>query len=132
MKKFLASILLIALIIGLTACDDDLISIQTAGLIKSTSLVSVNVPDLISEPISKSEPELADTPAGSFTEEADVVADCATDVLTDTEDNWTFAAMDTVMYATTVVNVRDLPSLDGKRLGFLNQNDQVRVIGRCN
>ncbi len=44
---------------------------------------------------------------------------------------FTFEDIDAVKYAKDTVNVRDLPSLDGEKLGSFKQNDEVKVTGRC-
>ncbi len=47
-------------------------------------------------------------------------------------DSYTYKDLDITMYAKSTVNVRDLPSTDGKKLGGLSQNDTVYVTGQCN
>jgi len=49
-----------------------------------------------------------------------------------TKKSYTFNEMATTMWATTNVNVRDLPSTDGKKLGALSKNEKVIVSGKCN
>lgn len=46
--------------------------------------------------------------------------------------SYTFTDMNTTMYAKSSVNVRNLPSVDGSRLGSLTQNQAVTVTGQCN
>lgn len=45
---------------------------------------------------------------------------------------YTFVDMDTRMYAKQSVNVRDIPSSDGNKLGGLTTNQEVIVNGQCN
>lgn len=46
--------------------------------------------------------------------------------------SYTYIDMNKIMYATSVVNVRDLPAIDGVIVGTLVQNQAVTVTGRCN
>lgn len=45
---------------------------------------------------------------------------------------YTFTDLDKIMYADASVNVRDLPSTDGNKLGGLSQAQEVHVTGQCN
>lgn len=45
---------------------------------------------------------------------------------------YTYTGMDKTMYVKSSVNVRDLPSTDGKKLGSLSAGDEVRINGKCN
>ena len=45
---------------------------------------------------------------------------------------YTFTLLNTTMYAKSSVNVRDLPSTDGKKIGSLKEGDEVLVTGKCN
>lgn len=45
---------------------------------------------------------------------------------------YTFTKVDATMYVKSDVNVRTLPSTDGKKVGRLNKNDEVDVLRRCN
>jgi uncharacterized protein YgiM (DUF1202 family) len=46
--------------------------------------------------------------------------------------SYTYADMSKTMYAKSSVNVRDLPSTDGNKLGGLSTNQEVTVTGQCN
>ena len=48
------------------------------------------------------------------------------------EVSYSYTDMDAVMWATAAVNVRDLPSTDGARVGGLSGGQEVRVTGVCN
>lgn len=130
MKKLLAGLLSITLILGHASCNKAPASVQTSTTVSSISSVSVSEPkpdpEPVPEPTPAPEPESkpADTPADNSAE--------GTGIETGTGDPWTFTDMDTVKYAKTRVNVRDLPGIDGKKLGVLNQNDRVHITGRCN
>ena len=45
---------------------------------------------------------------------------------------YTYTDMTATMYAKQTVNVRDLPSTDGNRVGGLSTNQEVAVSGQCN
>lgn len=45
---------------------------------------------------------------------------------------FTFTDLSQTMYAANSVNVRDLPSTDGTKLGGLSTNQEVAVTGQCN
>lgn len=45
--------------------------------------------------------------------------------------SYSYTDMDAVMWATAAVNVRDLPSTDGARVGGLSRGQEVRVTGVC-
>lgn len=46
--------------------------------------------------------------------------------------SYSYTDMDAVMWATAAVNVRDLPSVEGTRVGGLSGGQEVRVTGVCN
>lgn len=46
--------------------------------------------------------------------------------------NYTYTDLSATKYAASSVNVRDLPSTDGNKLGSLSTNDEVKVTGTCN
>ena len=45
---------------------------------------------------------------------------------------YTYTDMEAAMYVKQSVNVRDLPSTDGNRLGGLSTNQEIAVTGQCN
>ena len=45
---------------------------------------------------------------------------------------YTYTDISKTMYAKSSVNVRDLPSTDGKKIGSLAYNQEVKVTGQCN
>lgn len=45
---------------------------------------------------------------------------------------YTYTEMNATMYATQTVNVRNLPSTDGEKIGSLSTNQEITVIGQCN
>lgn len=49
-----------------------------------------------------------------------------------TKPAYTYTDAESVMYAKSSVNVRDLPSTKGAKLGGLSQNQEITVTGTCN
>ncbi len=45
---------------------------------------------------------------------------------------YTYTDMEATMYATQTVNVRNLPSTDGEKIGSLSTNQEIAVLGQCN
>ena len=45
---------------------------------------------------------------------------------------YTYTDMSATMYATQTVNVRNLPSTDGEKIGSLSTNQEITVTGQCN
>ena len=64
-------------------------------------------------------------------------AECAVCGVTDTRTakgtmlTYTYTDMSATMYAQSNVNVRDLPTTDGEKLGALSTNQEVAVSGQC-
>ena len=50
----------------------------------------------------------------------------------DTKPKYTFTDLNKTMYATSSVNVRNLPSADGDKVGSLSKSQEVKVTGQCN
>lgn len=48
------------------------------------------------------------------------------------EAGYTCTEMTQTMYAKSAVNVRDLPSTDGKKIGSLKASQEITVTGKCN
>lgn len=48
------------------------------------------------------------------------------------ETDYTFTDLSAVMYAISSVNLRDVPSPEGNKIGGLNVNDEVVITGTCN
>lgn len=90
--------------------------------------------DALSETESETESESEDAVEKSDVESNDAsTGKTATKSAPQTETpGYTFTDMDKTMYATTNVNVRNLPSTDGTKLGALNYNQSVKVTGKCN
>lgn len=49
----------------------------------------------------------------------------------ETEEGYSYTKLDTIMYTTAAINVRDLPSTDGDKIGGLAKVQDVQVTGQC-
>lgn len=85
--------------------------------------------------------------ATSETTETEITTEIETEVQTEVENEaqtetevssepeaptYTYTDLDKTMYAKSSVNVRDLPSTDGGKLGGLSKAQEVHVTGQCN
>ncbi len=74
----------------------------------------------------------------TYTSDGTETAKCNTCDLTDTRTaegsklEYTYTEMNATMYATQTVNVRNLPSTDGEKIGSLSTNQEITVLGQCN
>lgn len=50
---------------------------------------------------------------------------------TDVSTGYTYSELNQTMYAKSAVNVRDLPSTDGKKIGSLKASQEITVTGKC-
>lgn len=50
---------------------------------------------------------------------------------TDVSTGYTYSELSKTMYAKSAVNVRDLPSTDGKKIGSLKTSQEITVTGKC-
>ena len=98
-----------------------------------TSLETATPPT--EEPEATAEPETeTETPAETETPEP-TVEPTTEPTVEPTElpaPTYTYTDMTATMYAKQTVNVRNLPSTDGNRLGGLSTNQEVAVSGQCN
>ena len=44
---------------------------------------------------------------------------------------YTYSELNQIMYAKSAVNVRDLPSTDGKKIGSLKASQEITITGKC-
>ena len=68
-------------------------------------------------------------------EETEYIAEepvAETPIETEEDNGYTFTEMTAVMYASSGLNVRDLPDKNGNSLGKLKQNEEISVTGQCN
>ena len=83
-------------------------------------------PEEVTEEVTEETDEVA-------TEEKPAVEEVTEEEVTETvPTEYTYADMDSTMYVQKTVNVRDLPSTNGAKLGSLSINDEIHVTGQCN
>lgn len=136
--KAVAAILCAALM--LTACGSkETTSNETA----STETTSVESTEMTTTEAAVAEPtvEPAETPTESETaptetapveSPAPAVESTAAPVeSTAVSTGYTYSELNQTMYAKSAVNVRDLPSTDGKKIGSLKASQEITVTGKC-
>lgn len=138
--KAVAAILCAALM--LTACGSkETTSNETA----STETISVESTEMTSTEAAVAEPtteptvepteaptKVAPTETAPVESPAPAVEPTATSVEpTAVSTGYTYSELNQTMYAKSAVNVRDLPSTDGKKIGSLKASQEITVTGKC-
>lgn len=127
--KAVATILCAALM--LTACGSkETTSNETA----STETTPVESTEVTTTEAATTEPavEPTEAPTESETAPAPTVEPTAAPVeSTDVSTGYTYSELNQTMYAKSAVNVRDLPSTDGKKIGSLKASQEIAVTGKC-
>lgn len=138
--KAVAAILCAALM--LTACgsketantETTSVTATEATSIESTEMTTIEatVAEPTAEPTetpTESEAAPTETPAES---PASAVEPTAAPVeSTAVSTGYTYSELNQTMYAKSAVNVRDLPSTDGKKIGSLKASQEITVTGKC-
>lgn len=70
----------------------------------------------------------AESPAPAVEPTAEPVV---TETTTAADAGYTYSELNQTMYAKSAVNVRDLPSTDGKKIGSLKASQEITVTGKC-
>lgn len=138
--KAVAAILCAALM--LTACgsketaNTETTSVTTA---ETTSVESTKT--TVAEPTAEPAVEPAETPTESEAAPAEtapvespapaVEPTAASVETTAVSAGYTYSELNQTMYAKSAVNVRDLPSTDGKKIGSLKASQEITVTGKC-
>ena len=136
--KAVAAILCAALM--LTACGSKETANTETTSVTATEATSVESTEMttteaaVAEPTvepaetpTESEAALTETPAES---PAPAVEPTAAPVET-ADAGYTYSELNQTMYAKSAVNVRDLPSTDGKKIGSLKASQEITVTGKC-
>lgn len=138
--KAVAAILCAALM--LTACGSKETTSNETASTETTSAETTSVESTeattVAEPTA--EPTVEPTEAPTESEAAPTETAPAPTVEPTVEPTETTAAVDTgytyselnqTMYAKSAVNIRDLPSTDGKKIGSLKASQEITVTGKC-
>lgn len=133
--KAVAAILCAALM--LTACgskettSNETASTETTPIEAATEATSVESTEAaVAEPTV--EPTEAPTETAPAESPAPAVEPTAAPVeSTAVSTGYTYSELSQTMYAKSAVNVRDLPSTDGKKIGSLKASQEITVTGKC-
>ena len=140
--KAVAAILCAALM--LTACGSKETTSNETAVTETTSVESTEMASTeaaVAEPVAEPTVEPAETPTESEatpTETAPaespapaVEPTTASVEPTAVSTGYTYSELSQTMYAKSAVNVRDLPSTDGKKIGSLKASQEITVTGKC-
>ena len=142
--KAVAAILCAALM--LTACGSkETANTKTTPIEAATETTSVESTETtVTEPTAEpavepteapTESETAPTETAPVESHAPAVEPTAEPVVTETttaaDAGYTYSELTQTMYAKSAVNVRDLPSTDGKKIGSLKASQEITVTGKC-
>lgn len=138
--KAVAAILYAALM--LTACGSKETANTETTSVETTEMTTTEA--AIAEPTAEPAVEPAETPTESETaptetapveSPAPAVESTAEPVVAETttvaDAGYTYSELNQTMYAKSAVNVRDLPSTDGKKIGGLKASQEITVTGKC-
>ena len=130
--KAVAAILCAALM--LTACG----SKETANT-ETTSVTATEATSVESTEMTNTEATVEPTEAPTETTPAEspapavelTAAPVETTAVSTVNTGYTYSELSQTMYAKSAVNVRDLPSTDGKKIGSLKASQEITVTGKC-
>lgn len=133
--KTVAAILCAALM--LTACGSKETTSNETASTETTSAETTSVESTetttkaaTTEPVAT--PTVEPTEAPTETATASTVEPTAAPVeSTAVNTGYTYSELNQTMYAKSAVNVRDLPSTDGKKIGSLKASQEIAVTGKC-
>lgn len=139
MKKILVSLLVLCLAFGTVACGSS--SDEGANADSNTTVADVAGDNETAEEPETVAPETSEEVEGETEEVVENVEVEDVENVEDVEDveenvettiTYTYADVSQTMYVKSAVNVRDLPSTSGNRLGSLAAAQEVTVTGKCN
>ena len=136
--KTVATILCAALM--LTACGSKETANTETTSVTATETTSVESTETtVAEPTAEPTVEPTEAPMESKTAPAEspapdvepTAAPVVTETTTAADAGYTYSELSQTMYAKYAVNVRDLPSTDGKKIGSLKASQEITVTGKC-
>ena len=140
--KAVAAILCAALM--LTACGSKETTSNETASTETTSAETTSVESTVestteatvAEPVTKPTVEPTEAPMESKATPAEsptpaVEPTTAPIESTAVSTGYTYSELNQTMYAKSAVNVRDLPSTDGKKIGSLKASQEITVTGKC-
>lgn len=126
--KAVAAILCAALM--LTTCGSKETTSNETASTETTSVESTEMTTTeatVAEPVTESTVEPTEAPTETAPAESPAPAVEPTAVST----GYTYSELNQTMYAKSAVNVRDLPSTDGKKIGSLKASQEITITGKC-
>mgnify|MGYP000540419182 CR=1 FL=1 len=131
--KAVAAILCAALM--LTACGGKETTSNETASTETTSATATEATSVESTEMTTTEAAVEPTEAPTETpaeSPAPAVEPTAASVEpTTVSTGYTYSELNQTMYAKSAVNVRDLPSTDGKKIGSLKASQEITVTGKC-
>lgn len=132
--KAVAAILCAALM--LTACGSKETTSNETASTETTSATATETTSVESTEMTTTEATVEPTEAPTETAPAESPAPAAEPTTAPVESTavstgYTYSELNQTMYAKSAVNVRDLPSTDGKKIGSLKASQEITVTGKC-
>ena len=131
--KAVAAILCAALM--LTACGSKETTSNETASTETTSATATEATSVESTEMTTTEAAIEPTEAPTETpaeSPAPAVESTAAPVeSTAVSTGYTYSELSQTMYAKSAVNIRDLPSTDGKKIGSLKASQEITVTGKC-
>lgn len=138
-----AAILCAALM--LTACGSKETANTETTSVTATETISVESTETtVAKPTAEPTVEQTEAPTESETTSTETApaestapaveptsAPVVTETTTAADTGYTYLELNQTMYAKSAVNVRDLPSTDGKKIGSLKASQEIAVTGKC-
>lgn len=130
--KAVATILCAALM--LTACGSKETTSNETASTETTSATATEATSVESTEMTTTEAAVEPTEAPTETpaeSPAPAVEPVVAETTTVADTGYTYSELSQTMYAKSAVNVRDLPSTDGKKIGSLKASQEITVTGKC-
>ena len=132
--KAVAAILCAALM--LTACGSKETTSNETASTETTSVTATEATSVESTETTVAEPTVEPTEAPTETAPVESPAPAVEPTAAPVEPTavstgYTYSELSQTMYAKSAVNVRDLPSTDGKKIGSLKASQEITVTGKC-
>ena len=132
--KAVATILCAALM--LTACGSKETTSNETASTETTSATATEATSVESTEMTTTEAAVEPTEAPTETAPAESPAPAVEPTAAPVETTavstgYTYSELNQTMYAKSAVNVRDLPSTDGKKIGSLKASQEIIVTGKC-
>lgn len=123
----------------LTACGSKETTSNETASTETTSVTATEATSVESTEATVAEPTVEPTEATTETAPAESTAPAVeptsapvvTETTTAADAGYTYSELNQTMYAKSAVNVRDLPSTDGKKIGSLKASQEIIVTGKC-